>query len=73
MFNIHVYFQFVQIRFIYFSYLFLIRSPGPPCLQINAHDAYDVRFRCSLYASPKISLQATQALVIKGLLVKEAS
>jgi hypothetical protein len=42
MFNIHIYIQFVQITFIYFPYLFLIRSTGPPCLQINAQDAYDL-------------------------------
>jgi hypothetical protein len=49
MFNIIVYFQFVQITFIYFAYLFLIRSPGPTCLQINAPDVYDLQFGCSLY------------------------
>jgi hypothetical protein len=48
-FNIIVSFQFVQIMFIYFSYLFPIQSAGPPCLQINAQDTYDVRFGCSLY------------------------
>jgi hypothetical protein len=50
MFNIIFSFQFVQITFIYFQYLFLIRSLGPPYLQINAHDAYDLRFGRSLYA-----------------------
>jgi hypothetical protein len=50
MLNTFVYFQFDQITFIYLPYLFLIRSLGPPCIQINAHDAYDLRFGCFLYA-----------------------
>jgi hypothetical protein len=50
MLNTFVYFQFDQITFIYLPYLFLIRSPRPPCIQINAHDAYDLRFGCFLYA-----------------------
>jgi hypothetical protein len=50
MFNIHVYFQFVQIIFIYFPYLFLIQSLVTHCLQINAQDAYNLRFGRSLYA-----------------------
>jgi hypothetical protein len=25
------------------------RSPGPHCLQIDAHDTHDLRFRCSSY------------------------
>jgi hypothetical protein len=50
MFNILVYFQFVQITFIYFPYLFLIWSSGPPCLQINVQDPYDLQFGRSLYA-----------------------
>jgi hypothetical protein len=36
MFNIIFSFQFVKITFIYFPYLFLIRSLGPPYIQINA-------------------------------------
>jgi hypothetical protein len=48
--NILVYFQSIQITFIYFTYLFLIQSPVPPCLQINAHDAYALQFGRSLYA-----------------------
>jgi hypothetical protein len=36
--------------FIYFSYLFLIQSLAPHFLQINAHDAYNLRFRRILYA-----------------------
>jgi hypothetical protein len=34
----------------YFPYLFPIWIPGPPYLQINTHDTYNLRFRCSLYA-----------------------
>jgi hypothetical protein len=49
-FNILVSFQFVQITFIYFPYLFSIRNPGPHCFQINEQNAYDLRFGCSLYA-----------------------
>jgi hypothetical protein len=30
--------------------LFLIWSPGQPCLQIHAHDTYDLRFGHSSYA-----------------------
>jgi hypothetical protein len=48
--NILIYFQFVQITFIYFTYLFPVQSPGPPCLQINAQDTYDLQYRRSLYA-----------------------
>jgi hypothetical protein len=50
MFDIILSFQFVQITFIYFPYLFLIRNTGPPYLQINAKDTYDLRFGCYLYA-----------------------
>jgi hypothetical protein len=50
MFDIIVFFQFIQITFIYFPYLFSIRSPGLPCLQINAQDTYDIRFGRYLYA-----------------------
>jgi hypothetical protein len=49
-FDILVYFQFVQIKFIYFPYLFLIQSLGPSCLQINARDTYNLWFGHSLYA-----------------------
>jgi hypothetical protein len=49
MFNVLLSFYFVQITFMYFPYLFLIQSSGPPCLQINALDAYDLQFRRSLY------------------------
>jgi hypothetical protein len=48
--NILVYFQFVQITFIYFTYLFPIRSLGPHCLQINAQHVYNLQFGRSLYA-----------------------
>jgi hypothetical protein len=48
--NIIVSFQFIQITFIYFSYLFSIRSPVASCLQIDAQDTYDLWFGCSLYA-----------------------
>jgi hypothetical protein len=48
--NIFVSFQFVQITFIYFPYLFPIQSLEPPCLQINAQDVYDLQFGHSLYA-----------------------
>jgi hypothetical protein len=39
MFDIILSFQFVQIAFIYFPYLFLIQNAGPSYLQINAQDA----------------------------------
>jgi hypothetical protein len=36
--------------FIYFPSLFLIQSTGPPFLQIDAHDAYNLQFEHSSYA-----------------------
>jgi hypothetical protein len=52
-FNIHISLQFIQITFIYFSYLFSIQSLGPSFLQINAQDAYDLGFG-HLYMHEKI-------------------
>jgi hypothetical protein len=48
--NILVSFQFLEITLIYFPYLFPIRSLGSPYLQINIHNAYDLRFGRSSYA-----------------------